>query len=425
MAKLRRSFAVLLMLLGVVTARTVCAQMPLAGHDVVVRDANPGFVNVNTSQRSALDELARVSRVTMLYWHFFDWRGPVPRSAVVRVPEGVDGVNQLARAAGYTIRRLAPQVLLADSSGCSTGEPVVITARLVPDMGGSVDASIPLENLEWELLRTAWDSVRNNVHPTLFGSPWIATYYWPTREGHGREFYVQQQSTSGLSVNGPPQRYLRKVSVEVNGGTLEVKDLWTDERGTEPQARIVSGPVSELDLDFDGDGVVDVVCFSGVRGEQFGNSPLIVLSGRTGDEIGRLNGYEFVITEDASAHKKITTLGREGYRHYEVDNEGQVTLRDSAPLDDEGARPLLQQAKAGKGTVSTLGLKADDHVVADFVLPHRPANLISHALQELKVLTPIGERMSLPPGGVKQLQGARVLLDYRPKPMEPAVPAPR
>jgi len=63
--------------------------------------------------------------------------------------------------------------------------------------------------------------------------------------------------------------------------------------------------------------------------------------------------------------------------------------------------------------------------MADFVLPHRPANLYRQALQELKVVAPIGEEMSLPPGGVKEPLGTRVLLDYRRQPAKPGTRAPR
>ncbi len=428
MTNIRLRIVVLVALLGFVTAQIMRSQVPPARHRIV-REVEPGVVLVDKSQPgwqgSALDELARKADTVVLYWHFFNPGQTMPRTGTVTLPAGMRGLEQFAAAAGYALRRLSPRVVRAEPSADGNDEAILITTQLVPGMGGSLDANIPLGELEWEFLRSASDSIRNNVHASIFGSAWIATYYWPAREGHGHEFYLQQQSSTGLTVNYPPQRYLRKVSVESVGGALELTDLWLDRYGREPQARIITGPVAELELDFDGDGVVDVVCFSGVSGEQFGGSPLIVLSGKTGNEIGRLDGYEFVIAEDVAGRRKISTLGREGYRIYALDNEGELPLERSAPLDDEAARPLLEQAQAGKATVSTLGLKAADRVIADFVLPHRPANLISHALQELKVLTPIGERMSLPPGGVEQLQGARVLLDYRPKPMEPAVPAPK
>jgi hypothetical protein len=406
-------------LLAQVAVRNTLGQVPPTQH-LIVRQAEPGFVVLDKSQpgwsESALDELARETNLVVLYSHFFSPVRTMPRAGTVKLPTGVPGLEQFAAAAGYTLRRLSPRVVLAEARGGDSDEPILITATLSKVGEAAPDKSLPLVDLEWELLRTASDSVRNNVHASIFGSAWVATYYWPTREGHGREFYVQQQSSTGLTVNTPPQRYLRKVAVEEASGALEITDLWLDKHGKEPQARIITGPVAEFELDFDGDGVADVLCFSGVSGEQFGGSPLIVLSGNTGDEIGRLDGYEFVITEDVVGHKKISTLGREGYRTYALDNERKLTLGRSAPLDDEGARPLLEQAQAGEATVSTLGLKAADRVIADFVLPHRPANLISHALQELKVLKPIGERMSLPPGGMKTLQGVRVLLNHEPEP---------
>jgi hypothetical protein len=424
MTNMKLRVVVLVALLGLFTAQIMRSQVPPARH-LIVREVEPGVVLVDRSSRWALDELANRTNTIVLYWNFFSPEKLVPRTGTMEVPGGPEGNREFAAAAGYALRELSPRVIRAEPSSEVSDGPILVTAQLVRGMGSSPAPNIPAKDLEWELLRSASDSIRNNVHASIFGSAWIATYYWPTREGHGHEFYVQQQSSTGLTVNYPPQRYLRKVSVESVGGALELTDLWLDRYGKEPQARFITGPVAELELDFDGDGVVDVVCFSGVSGEQFGGSPLIVLSGKTGDEIGRLNGYEFVIAEDVAGRKRISTLGRDGYRIYALDSEGELVLERSAPLDDEAARPLLEQAQAGKATVSTLGLNAADRVIADFVLPHRPANLISHALQRLKVLTPIGERMSLPPGGVKQLQGARVLLDYRPKPMEPAVPAPR
>lgn len=415
MTSIRLRIVVFVALLAFVTAQIMRGQVPPARH-LIVRETEPGVVLVDRSSRWALDELAGRTNTIVLYWNFFSLEKLVPRTGTMEVPAGPEGIRKFAAAAGYALRELSPRVMCAKPSSEVSDEPILITAQVIPGMGVSLDANISSEDLEWELLRSASDSVRNNVHASMFGSAWIATYYWPTREGNGHEFYVQQQSSTGLTVNYPPHRYLRKVAVASAGDELEITDLWLDRYGKEPQARIVTGPVAELEVDFDGDGVIDVVCFSGVSGEQFGGSPLIVLSGKTGDEIGRLDGYEFVITEDVAGHKRISTLGREGYRTYALDNEGKLTLGRSAPLDNEGARPLLEQAQAGKATVSTLGLKADDRVIADFVLPHRPANLISHALQELKVLKPIGERMSLPPGGVKALQSVRVLLNYEPDP---------
>ena len=265
MANKRFAPSTLVVLLGVMTCPTMRAQVPPARHQMI-QDAKPGFVVVDTSQRWALDELACKNNAVMLYCRFFSWGRTIPQPGTMAVPRGAEGMKQFARTAGYTIRELSPEVFLAESSGCGGDEPVVITAQLVRGFGGSIDADIPIEDLEWQLLRSASDSVRNNVQGNLFGSPWIATYYWPTREGHGREFYVQQQSSAGLTVNYPPQRYLRKVSVETVGGTLEVRDLWMDEGGKEPQAHIIDGPVGELELDFDGDGIVDVVCFSGSPG---------------------------------------------------------------------------------------------------------------------------------------------------------------
>jgi len=339
----------------------------------------------------------------------------------IQLPDNLDGIRQIAALSDSEVVELSPEVLLLRSRKGDCDEPLTITAEHVPGMGVPIDRLVDVHALDVRLFQTGQNRLAG---AGFLGWAWDAIYYWASHEGVGREIYVQEQSSTGLGVNSVPGRLLRKVAIEDAGGTLEISDLWMDDSSNKAGPRLTSGPAAKLEVDFDGDGVVDVVCFSGVKGEEFGTAPLVVLSGKNGREIGKLDGYEFVVTEDASGQKRVTTLGREGYRRYEVDTDGRLTLRSSAPLDEEEAKPLLGQSKAGRPTVTTLGLKAADRVIADFVLPHRPSNLVNPAFQELKVLQPIGERMSLPPGGVKALQGARVLLNYQPGPKGKAAQTP-
>ena len=146
-------------------------------------------------------------------------------------------------------------------------------------------------------------------------------------------------------MNYPPQRYLRKVSVETVGGTLEVRDLWMDEGGKEPQAHIIDGPVGELELDFDGDGIVDVVCFSGSPGYDGAVRPLHVLSGRTGREIGTIEGFEVAIIEGAGGQRQFITLDRDGYRTYGLTESGKLEMEHFERADADTAEPLLVQVQ--------------------------------------------------------------------------------
>lgn len=416
--------AALGILLSIVNGPAMHGQVRPA-HSLIVRDGKPGFLLVDRSSQRALDELALREQTVVLYCHFFSPEKLVPRVGAMEVPAGPAGVRQLAAAAGYTLRKLSPRVVRAETTGCGDDEPVLITAQLVSVIGGSIDANMSLEGLEWELLCTASDSVRNNVHGNLFGFPWIATYYWPTRDGHGREFYVQQQSPAGVTVNYPPQRYLRKVSVETVGGTLDVRDLWMDEDGKEPQAQIIDGPVAELELDFDGDGIVDVVCFSGSPGYDGAVGPLHVLSGKTGREIGKIEGFEIVIVEGAGGQRRFKTLDRDGYRTYDLTEDGKLGMEQFQRADADTAEPLLMQVQGTpQGRATVLGLKANEKVVDDFLVT-APTSSNPNAFRSLRVLKLVGERLRVPPGGAKSLRDTHILLDYRPKSTEGDGQAPR
>ena len=167
MANKRFAPSTLVVLLGVMTCPTMRAQVPPARHQMI-QDAKPGFVVVDTSQRWALDELACKNNAVMLYCRFFSWGRTIPQPGTMAVPRGAEGMKQFARTAGYTIGSSRRKVFLAESSGCGGDEPVVITAQLVRGFGGSIDADIPIEDLEWQLLRSASDSVRNNVQGTCW-----------------------------------------------------------------------------------------------------------------------------------------------------------------------------------------------------------------------------------------------------------------
>lgn len=159
-------------------------------------------------------------------------------------------------------------------------------------------AEVSEEELAWLLMATA---ARRSC-------PDVNIYYWPTHEGQGRQYYVYEVSMDP-GFSDPIQASLRRVSVERRDGVVELTEMWPSPHGSLPQRYVpLAGPVTTLELDFDEDGVIDVFAFSE---DDEGNydTTFAVVSGRTGEELGRIKGDEVVITRSARG-VVIRTQGR-------------------------------------------------------------------------------------------------------------------
>lgn len=278
-------------------------------------------------------------------------------------------------------------------------------------MGKGARTSVPREKLEWKLLQTAYTGMRR-LDPSL-DTTCISTYYWPTAEGDGREFYVLQQNSANIDARYPTGRLLRKVRVANPSGDLEIRDVWGETKGWAAASRRVKGPVADLELDFDRDGVIDIVVYSGEPGETCGFAPLHVLSGRTGEEIGALEGYEFLVTEDAAGRPKVRTLGRDGYRDYRVGEEGRIELIRREELRTRiPTRALLGQDAASQAAGSS---STEEKVIDNFVLPLVPSPLNPAVFSKARKLEELGEKMTAPRGKPDVGSDARVYADYKPK----------
>jgi hypothetical protein len=270
-------------------------------------------------------------------------------------------------------------------------------------MGLGQPFALPVQELERLLLVDA--SPISTSHHSLYPGLWFAVYYWPSTEAAGKELYAVTQSSGMLHPQAPPSRGVTKYRIEHEGERGTLRPLWHS---------ACEGPVAELELDFDGDDVIDVVCFSGSPGSQQRSEPLVVLSGKTGEEIGKLDGYEVVISETAGGAKKFSTFQHDGYRTYVLGEDGKLALRRFVEADTFGDPPLLSpRRKAAQGEHVVAALRPGERVIHNFVVRPAPVT-VDTEFEKVPVLGAVGERLTLPPGGAKALEAAHVLFDYQP-----------
>jgi hypothetical protein len=259
----------------------------------------------------------------------------------------------------------------------------------------------------------------------LFPEVSVDLHYWPSQEGGGSEVYLLTTSTAKKYPQWLHERDLSKYAIEREDGAWSLRPLW--QSGCD-------GPVGDVEIDFDGDNVVDIVCFSGLEGNSEGWLPLVVVSGATGKSLGKLEGEEFVVTQSADGVRT---------RSMEIDvraNEPRATVsrvivvRDQAIAVEHSERttvdrtfrepfqPLLAPGSEAEA-VRALGGRERllDHFVA---LKYPGATSEYFAYRGIRSLRQIGaplgsDRSTWP-------EGTRILLDYTPPraTAEPATPVP-
>lgn len=343
------------------------------------------------------------------------------RSGMMEFTDGVVAIEELAPLVGSVPSKLAPGVTLLVRGGFHVDFPIVLTAERAGAIGQSRPLAISPEELERLLL--VYASPISTTHHSLFSPFWFAAYYWPSREGDGHELYVLTHSTGALHPQGIWSRGLTKYTIESSGGAVTLGYRW---------GCAIPGPAANLELDFDDDGVIDILCFSGLPGSEWGVGPLVVISGATGERIGELGTYssiEGVVTESRDSKRRVVVLDRSGFMYYELTDEGRLALVrvDEAPDDKVMLRlndSLLRGARLPGAATPALVLEAGEKVLADFKLSPAPAAEESlPAVRHLPPLARIGERMVWPGKDSPELQNAHILVEYWPQPeKEPAPP---
>jgi hypothetical protein len=215
----------------------------------------------------------------------------------LRLPDNLDAARAIAALSSSEIVELSPRFILLEAKSYACREPLAITAEQAAGLGIPLDPSVDVHALEMRLFETFG---RRSVGLTRFGSAWSGIFYWASREGRGRELYVLSQSTEDLSPTYIAPRRLAKVTVDGTGTDLTIRPLWETS---------CEGPATTFELDFDRDGVVDVMCFSGSVGNFSADRPLVVFSGATGKCLGKIDAVDEVVITEASSTYLIRTLG--------------------------------------------------------------------------------------------------------------------
>jgi hypothetical protein len=385
--------------------------MPQAEPQQCIGTSRPGFVRIQVGNRDCaarmLPELASRYRQVILQsrvFHHSRLPGYGHADASLELPDNPGAIEEVAKAAGFTTSELAPGFLLIAPAGEPSGsDSLVLTADRVEGMGSDQPFAISQHELERLLLVQA--SPISTSHHSLYPDLWFAVYYWPSVEGAAKELYAVTQSSGDLHPQGPPSRGLAKYVIEHDNGRAKLRPLWHS--GCE-------GPVAELELDFDGDQVIDVVCFSGSEGTQQRSEPLVVVSGKTGEAIGTLDGYQVVILETPGGAKTFATFKRDGYRTYVLGEDGRLTLQRFVEVDTFGDPPLFSpRRKAAQGEHVVAALRPGERIIHNFVVQPAPVT-VDTEFEKVPVLGAVGERLTLPPGGAKALEAAHILLDYQP-----------
>jgi hypothetical protein len=420
----RTRSAVFLFLPSALLASVGTAQVPRE-QMAVVRGSRPGYVVIDKTKpywaSYALYALALRANVLLLNCdHLNSTHVPGYRdtSGELVVPEGVTGIRQFAAAAGYDLVERAPDVFVSQlHEGSSCNEwPFIVFVEELTDLGPRLRSGVPRRQLEWKLLQTGG----LGIGYSRYGIFTNGTYYWPSYEGSGREFYVLQES-SEIDPRYPPLGMLRKVKATEGEGGLSIQDLWIQDDPDmgaygEPTAKYIHGPIADLQLDFDGDGVVDVVTYSSLPGDTGGIWPLVILSGKTGDEIGELDGYEFVITRDASGLIHVRTQGEGGYREYAAGN-GEIKLTQHSNRSLESMRPMLPGPGAAvQGVATAQGVvPVGEQLIDHFVLPLTPVHVWKEQFKDVRKLKELGKIVRATFGAKSLPSSAHVYADYKPE----------
>jgi hypothetical protein len=388
----------------------------------VLRTSRPEVFVVDKAQKYwayyTLDAMALKLNKVLLHCKVLDTNripGHYDHEGEVVLPAGIDGMRRFAAAAGYEILERAPGVLVAAEKNDEVCDrPLMMFAQRFKELNGHAAISVPQDRLEWKLIQTSW--VRNIDLSSVHSGTSIGTYYWPTKEGGGREFYVLQQNSVMASPMGETGRFLRKVTATRVGGEVEVEDTWRDQRDR-PSGMYVSGAIGDLELDFNGDGVVDVVAFSDLFDNGGPIPPLRVISGKNGQEIGRLDGFEFLITEDATGSKHIRSMDAEGFREYRAQTPDGIVLVHEERAKTSMLPSLIEQRSLGPKAARAA--QPEERVLDDFILPLRPAGLGPQPFAKVRRLKALGQDITLQSGEKHGLdRDAKVYADYRPKPKE-------
>lgn len=411
--------------LGILAGSVVgIANAQLPPQSKFLRAAEPGTIGIDRSQPGwvdwALDELALRANQLLVHRSVFQTDhvpGHYSSEGVLKVADGVEGIRQFAATAGYETIMLGPNVLLLREKDDDTEAPLILFAEQLPLGEIRWDRSISRDKLEWALFMTAGPGLRmldsyQRADPNYFG-----THYWASKEGGGHEFYVVQEMESGRAKIYATQRSLRKVVAEERSGGIEIRDLWMDATGKSPVGQFLNAPVADVELDFDGDGVVDVLVYDGDRNRQSANPPLRILSGKTGKEIARLEGYEFLVTERPGGGKVVTSVDGSGYRVYETTAETPLKLtsrKESDPNDDRALERLENLTTARKRLASAQAL-ASERVLEHFVMPGRPAALNPALFTGIRQLKELG-KMTIEQREIDAGRDARIYLNYWPEP---------
>mgnify|MGYP001434211634 CR=1 FL=1 len=266
------------------------------------------------------------------------WR-PKSTDGSIRLSRGMAGIQESVASDRVTARELTKGIVLADSRHLPWSGRVSIRTGRESGMGrGEVRESN--EKLGVGLLGSASPFIRELEGHSPYVT--IVTLYWPSVE-RADELIVLQQTTASLGPKYGFPRLLRRVRVS-NGTTpaIRVEDLWKGSLLSPWGGRVVDGPIADIERDFDGDGVIDLVVVKSVDGGTEGVGPLEVISGANGQSLGKLDGYEFELGRDASGRALVTVLG--GGR------SGSYILQKGEGFVSRGpAEAVSPEAKASEG----------------------------------------------------------------------------
>jgi hypothetical protein len=396
-----------------------------------VEDGEPGFVTINPEPncswvQDATDQLALRYTKVVLRESFQE----VPTARIkevaarpMQLPDTVEAISTIAGLSKHRVVQLSPDFLwVASAKSDIQPHRLLVTAEHVAGLGIAVDPDLDTHTLELLLMQLAGD--RWSEESSQFGAQWNSIYYWASQEGRGREFFVQGQRTSSLSPYHPPMRDIGKVRVEGSGTRLKAEIAWKTAEG-KPLGSGSSGPVAALEIDFDLDNVIDIVAFAGgSRGTtQYAKSPLVVISGRTGEVMGTVgteDDYEYLVFEAADGRRHVVTQGRTGFGRYVVNDDAKVELEGREELGDEamlqGRSALLRGARSPSTGKEALQLAPREKVLAHFLAELRISRFDGPGFRGLATPPVVGLQLRMPPGGAKDLPNAHVLLDYWPKP---------
>jgi hypothetical protein len=343
--------------------------------------------------------------------------------ASLELPDNPGAIEELAKAGGFTTSELAPGFLLIAPADEPPGsDSLVLTADRVEGMGSDQPFAISEQELERLLLVQASpiSTSRHLLYPDL----WFAVYYWPSVEGAEKELYAVTQSSGDLHPQGPPSRGLAKHAIEHDNGRAKLRPLWHSGCG---------GPVAELELDFDGDDVIDVVCLSALPGDDGGVPPFVVISGANGARIGEINGEEVLVTQSAGG-LRVRSMGTESeadsprkFRvklNYEM-REGKLVVEHSERREIDVMTTHLEQPllRAGSEAGGLAAPGTGERLVGHFVAyNYRPTETDYRLYAGIPRVGRVGEKLGLDRSA--WTERTHVLLDYRPPraTAEPATP---